>query len=183
MKVWPSCIATFTHFLKHLSSSMISTVANLRLLKKIMRGAFSECKRYFVYMEVTGKCLIGLILEFTNSFTISTKKKLESSLHTGIRIKDKCCKSIALTQLSEEINSSCGQAFEDHKMAGCNSCGKHSKVFYFISQWRRLRKNRRTFRKTTLKASCLQNEQVHFILTTLCSPPNLMPVVKHSYTV
>lgn len=54
---------------------MISTVANLRLLKKIMRGAFSECRRYFVYMEVTGKCLIGLILEFTNSFTIGTKKK------------------------------------------------------------------------------------------------------------
>lgn len=111
------------------------------------------------------------------------QKKKESSLHTGINIKDKCCKSIALTQLSEEINSSCGQAFEDHKMAGCNSCGKHSKVFYFIGQWRRLRKNRRTFKKTTLKASCLQNEQVHFILTTLCSPPNLMPVVKHSYTV
>lgn len=82
MKVWASCIATLTHFLKHLSSSRISTAANLMLLKNIMRGAFSECKRYFVYMEITGKCLIGLILEFTNSFTIGTKKKKITVLST-----------------------------------------------------------------------------------------------------
>lgn len=47
-------------------------------------------------MEITGKCPIGLILEFTNSFKIITKK-LQSFLHTGINTKDKSCKFIALT--------------------------------------------------------------------------------------
>lgn len=75
---------------------MISTVANLMLLKNIMRSGFSECKRYF-YMEITEKCLFGLILQFTNSFTISTRKKLQSSLHIGVNTKDRCCKFIALT--------------------------------------------------------------------------------------
>lgn len=108
---------------------------------------------------------------------------LHLSLHLRINTKDKCFKFIALTCTLEELNSSCGQAFEDHKMAGCNSCGKHSKVLYFIGYWRRLRKNRTFYSSwmTILKASCLQ--KAHFILTTLCSPPYLMSVVKHNYTI
>lgn len=52
---------------------MVSTATNLMILKNIMRSAFNEYKRYF-YMEITGKCPIGLILQFTNSFKIGTKK-------------------------------------------------------------------------------------------------------------
>lgn len=49
----------FKHFLKCLSSIIINTIANLMFLKNNIRNAFRECKRYFVYVEITSERLIG----------------------------------------------------------------------------------------------------------------------------
>lgn len=59
LQAWPSCFVSFKHFLKQLSSFMINAVANLMLLKNVISNPFKECKRYFVYTEITRKCLIG----------------------------------------------------------------------------------------------------------------------------